>query len=91
LAKIVAKRGRRFLIIWKRSRKNKSCGPFFRYVTAKPVERAWSDGAVIGGVVDLGWTQEGKHQQRVIRIAHVWVKRHGDWKMTYTQVTRVPK
>jgi len=61
------------------------------YVTTQPVERVWSDGAVIGGIVDLGWTQEGKHQQRLIRIAHVWAKRHGDWKMTYTQVTRVPK
>jgi len=61
------------------------------YVTTRPVERVWTDGAVIGGVVDLGWTQEGKHQQRWIRIAHVWAKRHGDWQMTYTQVTRVPQ
>jgi ketosteroid isomerase-like protein len=61
------------------------------YATTQPVETAWGDGAVIGGVVDLSWTQEGKHQQRLIRIAHVWAKRHGDWKMTYTQVTRVPQ
>ena len=61
------------------------------YVSTHPVEIAWNDGAVIGGVVDLNWTQEGKHQQRLIRIAHVWAKRHGDWKMTYTQVTRVPQ
>jgi len=61
------------------------------YVTTQPVERVWSDGAVVGGIVDLGWTQEGKHHRRLIRVAHVWAKRHGDWKMTYTQVTRVPK
>ena len=61
------------------------------YVMTHPVEMAWDNGAVIGGVVDLSWTQDGKHQQRLIRIAHVWAKRHGNWQMTYTQVTRVPQ
>ena len=68
--------------------------PGFRidpYVTTQPVERVWNDGAVLGGVVDLSWTQDGKHQQRRIRIAHVWAKRRGEWQMTYTQVTRVPQ
>ncbi|MBA8886390.1 hypothetical protein FHW12_000581 [Dokdonella fugitiva] len=55
-----------------------------------PVQTAWDTGAVIGGVVHLGWTQDGKHQQRWIRIAHVWAKRDGTWRMTYTQVTRLP-
>jgi ketosteroid isomerase-like protein len=61
------------------------------YVLTQPVEMAWDNGAVIGGVVHLSWTQDGKHQQRWIRIAHVWAKRRGDWQMTYTQVTRVPQ
>lgn len=61
------------------------------YVLTRPVETAWDDGAVIGGVVHLGWTQDGKHQQRWIRIAHVWARRHGAWQMIYTQVTRVPQ
>jgi ketosteroid isomerase-like protein len=68
--------------------------PGFRidpYVVTQPVQTAWSEGAVIGGVVHLGWTQDGKHQQRWIRIAHVWAKRHGHWQMVYTQVTRVPQ
>ena len=68
--------------------------PGFRidpYVMTQPVETAWDDGAVIGGVVHLGWTQDGKHQQRWIRIAHVWARRHGAWQMIYTQVTRVPQ
>ena len=60
------------------------------YVMTQPVQTAWDTGAVIGGVVHLGWTQDGKHQQRWIRIAHVWAKRDGTWRMTYTQVTRVP-
>jgi hypothetical protein len=61
------------------------------YVLTHPVEMAWDNGAVIGGVVDLSWTQDGKHQQRRIRIAHVWAKRRGNWQMIYTQVTRVPQ
>ena len=59
------------------------------YVMTQAVEMAWDNGAVIGGVVQLSWTQDGKHQQRLIRIAHVWAKRRGTWQMTYTQVTRV--
>lgn len=61
------------------------------YVLTHAVEKAWNNGAVIGGVVDLSWRQDGKHQRRWIRIAHVWAKRRGDWQMIYTQVTRVPQ
>jgi ketosteroid isomerase-like protein len=67
--------------------------PGFRidpYVLTRKVQTAWDNGAVIGGVVNLGWTQDGKHHQRWIRIAHVWAKRRGAWQMAYTQVTRVP-
>ena len=68
--------------------------PGFRidpYVVTQPVQYAWSDGAVIGGVVHMAWTQDGKHQQRWIRIAHVWARREHGWQMIYTQVTRVPQ
>ncbi len=68
--------------------------PGFRidpYLLTQRVETAWDNGAVIGGGVNLGWTQDGKHQQRWIRIAHVWAKRRGAWQMMYTQVTRVPQ
>jgi hypothetical protein len=61
------------------------------YVMTQTVEMAWDNGAVISGVVQLSWTQDGKHQQRLIRIAHVWAKRRGAWQLTYTQVTRVPQ
>jgi ketosteroid isomerase-like protein len=61
------------------------------YVLEQPVETVWSDGAVIGGLVNLSWTQDGKHQTRLLRIAHVWAKRDDHWQMTYTQVTRVPR
>ena len=60
------------------------------YVLEQPVVRVWGDGAVVGGVVHLGWTQDGKHQSRVLRVAHVWAKRGDHWEATYTQLTRVP-
>lgn len=68
--------------------------PGFRidpYVMERPTETAWNDGAVISGVVNLSWTQDGKHHARRLRIAHVWARRDGQWQMTYTQVTRVPQ
>lgn len=61
------------------------------YVVEQPVETVWDNGAVIGGLVHLGWTQDGKHQTRVVRIAYVWAKRDGHWQTMYTQVTRVPQ
>jgi ketosteroid isomerase-like protein len=68
--------------------------PGFRidpYVFEQPVARVWGDGAIVGGVIHLGWTQDGKHQSRVLRVAHVWAKRGDHWEATYTQLTRVPK
>jgi len=60
------------------------------YVIEQPVQKVWSDGAVIGGLVNLSWTQDGKHQTRKVRVAYVWAKRDGRWLATYAQVTRVP-
>ena len=61
------------------------------YVMEQPVQKFWGDAAVIGGRVHLSWTQDGKHQTRLLRVAHVWAKRDGHWQATYTQVTRVPQ
>ena len=59
------------------------------YVREQPIEKVWGDAAVVGGVVHLSWTQDGKHQARVLRIVYVWARRDGKWQMTYTQVTRI--
>lgn len=59
------------------------------YVIEQPVQKIWGNGAVIGGLVHLSWTQDGKHQTRLLRVAYVWAKRDGHWKATYAQVTRV--
>jgi ketosteroid isomerase-like protein len=60
------------------------------YVVEQPVQKVWGNAAVIGGLVHLSWTQDGKHQTRLLRIAYVWAKRNGHWQATYAQVTRVP-
>lgn len=67
--------------------------PGFRidpYVMEQPVRKVWGSTALTGGLLRLSWTQDGRHQTRLLRIAHVWTKRDGRWRMTYTQLTRVP-
>ncbi|HTG14756.1 MAG TPA: nuclear transport factor 2 family protein [Blastocatellia bacterium] len=61
------------------------------YVVEQPMKKVLENAAVIGGLVHLSWTQDGKHQTRLLRVAYVWVKRDGHWQATYTQVTRVPQ
>ena len=68
--------------------------PGFRidpYVLEQPVAKVWGDAAVVGGLVHLSWTQDGKHQTRLLRVAYVWAKRSDHWQATYAQVTRVPQ
>lgn len=61
------------------------------YVMEQRVEQVLGDAAVVAGLVHLRWTQDGKHHDRLLRIAHVWARRGGRWQATYTQVTRVPQ
>jgi ketosteroid isomerase-like protein len=68
--------------------------PGFRldpYVMEQPVLKVWDNTALTGGLLHLNWTQDGRHQGRVLRIVHVWAKRDGHWRLTYTQLTRVPQ
>lgn len=67
--------------------------PGFRidpYVLEQPVLKAWGKTALTGGLLHLSWTQDGKHQKRQLRIAHIWANYDGLWRLTYTQLTRVP-
>jgi ketosteroid isomerase-like protein len=60
------------------------------YVLEKPVRRSWGDTALVAGLVQLSWTLKGEHHSRLLRIAHVWTKAEGRWRLAYTQLTRVP-
>jgi ketosteroid isomerase-like protein len=61
------------------------------YVLEQKVEKVWGDAAVVGGIMLLKWTQDGKNQSRKLRIAYVWAKKNGHWQATYAQLTRVPE
>ena len=56
----------------------------------QPVEKVWSDGAVMGGVVDLRGTDGGKPFAVKLRFADIWAKRNGKWQVIYTHVSRPP-
>lgn len=60
------------------------------YEIEHPVYKVWGDTALTGGLLHLGWTLDGEHQSRLLRVAHVWARQDGHWRMTYTQLTRVP-
>ena len=68
--------------------------PGFRldpYVLEQPARRAWGDTALLAGVVNLSWTLESQRHLRRLRIAHIWTKQEGRWRLAYTQLTRVPE
>jgi ketosteroid isomerase-like protein len=61
------------------------------YVLEQPVRRLWGNTGLVAGLVRLSWTLKGEHQSRLLRIAHVWTKQDGRWRLAYTQLTRVPQ
>jgi hypothetical protein len=60
------------------------------YQVREPVERVWANGAVLGGVVTLSGIDGGQRFGTTVRFADVWAKRHGVWRVVFTQVTRPP-
>jgi ketosteroid isomerase-like protein len=68
--------------------------PGFRlapYELQQPVHKVWGDAALLAGIVRLSWTLHGEHHERLLRIAHVWARRDGRWRLAYTQLTRIPE
>lgn len=67
--------------------------PGFRldpYEIEQPVQRLWVDTALTGGLFNLAWVLDGRNQRRRLRVAHVWTRQDGRWRIAYTQLTRVP-
>jgi ketosteroid isomerase-like protein len=54
------------------------------------VVRHWPGGAVLGGVVTLEGTSEGKPYKVRLRFADIWAERNGRWQVIFTEATRVP-
>lgn len=61
------------------------------YVVEQPVRKVWGDTALTGGLLNLGWTLDGEHHRRLLRVAHIWARQDGHWRLTYSQLTRVPE
>lgn len=67
--------------------------PDFRidpFAIEQPTYRVDGDTAVTGGLMTLRWTLAGRRESRRLRIAHMWVRQGGRWRIAYTQLTRVP-
>lgn len=61
------------------------------FTIEEPVQRVWGgDTAVLGGRVDMQGTDGGQRFRVMVRFADVWAKRDGQWRVVYSQVTRVP-
>jgi hypothetical protein len=56
----------------------------------EPVEKVWSDGAVMGGLVHLRGVEGGKPFAVTLRFADIWARRNGKWQVIYTHVSRPP-
>jgi len=68
--------------------------PGFRlepFTIEEPVELAWSDGAVMGGVATLRGVDDGQAFEVRLRFSDIWAKRRGQWRVIYTHASRDPK
>lgn len=60
------------------------------FTVEQELVRHWPGGAVLGGVVMLQGTSEGKPYKVRLRFADIWAERDGHWQVIFTQATRVP-
>jgi hypothetical protein len=61
------------------------------FVVREPIEKVWTNGAVMGGIATLRGTDGGKPFTVTLRFSDIWAKRHGVWQVIYTHVSRPPK
>lgn len=61
------------------------------FTVEEPVELAWSDGAVMGGVATLRGVDDGQAFEVRLRFSDIWAKRRGQWRVVYTHASRDPK
>jgi len=53
------------------------------------VRKWWSDGAVLGGIVDARGLERGKTTALHARFVDIWAKRGGRWQVVFTQMNDV--
>jgi hypothetical protein len=54
---------------------------------SRQVRKWWSNGAVLGGIVDASGMDHGKPTSAHARFVDVWAKRTGRWQVIFTQVS----
>jgi hypothetical protein len=53
---------------------------------SQQVRKVWTDGAVLGGIVDAKGVSHGKAFTVHARFVDVWAKRDGRWQVIFTQI-----
>lgn len=61
------------------------------FTIEEPVEKVWGDAAILGGRVNMTGTDGGQRFALVVRFVDTWARRDGQWRVVYSQVTRVAK
>lgn len=56
-----------------------------------PVEKVLGDTALLGGRVSMTGVDGGQRFALVVRFVDTWARRDGQWRVVYSQVTRVAK
>jgi len=70
-----------------------STAPGFKiepFTILEPVHKVMGNSAILGGVVLLKGTDDGKPFAQRMRFSDVWHKRNDRWQVVYIQVTRLP-
>jgi hypothetical protein len=60
------------------------------FVVREPIEKVWSDGAVMGGIATISGVEGGKPFKVTLRFSDIWAKRNGTWQVIYSHVSRPP-
>ena len=61
------------------------------FTIEEPVEKVLGDTALLGGRVNMTGTDGGQRFAVVVRFVDTWARRDGQWRVVYSQVTRVSK
>ena len=61
------------------------------FTIEEPVEKVLGDTALLGGRVNMTGTDGGQRFALVVRFVDTWARRDGQWRVVYSQVTRVAK
>jgi len=61
------------------------------FAIEEPVEKVLGDTALLGGRVNMTGVDSGQRFALVVRFVDAWARRDGQWRVVYSQVTRVAK